>query len=334
MRKILFGLLAVVLFASCEDKTAYTIKGTVDGVEDGTEVILYADRRGKEGVDTTTIKGGKFAFEGKLIEPVARFLVIKDHDVFKRPTLMVVEPGNITVSVNENSKAVISGTLNEKYFKFWQDVAAKKEDSFDTNSLKDFIKENITNVLGVYLFEANAYMHSFDELKATYALVPEQYRSLPIMVKIAKNIESQENTAVGKKITDIKGLTPEGEAIALSDYAGKGKIVLIDFWASWCPPCVADMPHLVAAYAKYKDKGFEIVGVSIDHESDKWKDGIAKLGITWPQMSDLKGWESELSKPYAVSSIPHTILVDKDGTIMEKQIHGKDLDAKLAELFK
>lgn len=331
MKKLIFCLLAVVALVGCEDKTAYTITGTVAGVEDGTEVTLSSDRRGKDVLETATVQNGKFEFKGKQVEPVVKYLKVEGQVMLKRPYPIVVEAGKIAVVADENTLAISGTLLNDANTQLRAELGKKESPDAE---IKAFIKENITNVLGVALFEANAYTYNFDELKETYALVPEQYRSLPTMVKVKSNIDVLEATAVGKKFTDIKGLTPDGKELALSDYAGKGKYVLVDFWASWCPPCVADMPHLVAAYAKYKDKGFEIVGVSIDDKQDAWKGGIEKLNITWPQVSDLKGWESQLSKTYGVMSIPHTILIDKDGTIVEKQIHGKDLDAKLAELLK
>lgn len=332
MKKILFGLLAVVLFASCEDKTAYSVTGTFPDVADGAEVILFADSKGKDGVDTTTVKGGKFVFEGKQAEPVARYLSIEGNENFKRPVLFILEAGKINVALVDSKVAITGSPLNDVQTKFWTEFRKQEEPNYD--SIKGFVNENIGNALGVVTFASNYYLYNLDEMKEVYAKVSDAHKTLPSMERIAKSIEAQEKTAVGKSFIDVKGLSPEGVEVSLSDYVGKGKVVLIDFWASWCPPCVADMPHLVEAYAKYKNKGFEIVGVSLDSKNDDWKAGITKLNITWPQVSDLKGWDSELSKPYAVSSIPHTILIDKDGTILEKQIHGKDLDAKLAELLK
>ena len=104
---------------------------------------------------------------------------------------------------------------------------------------------------------------------------------------------------------------PNGKTHKLSEFVGNGKnIVLIDFWASWCPPCRRDMPNLVAAYKKYKNKGFEIVGIS------------------------LQGWKTSGAQLYGVNSIPHTVLVDKDGTIIAKNLHGEEIDAKLQEILK
>ena len=149
-----------------------------------------------------------------------------------------------------------------------------------------------------------------------------------------KRNEKLEATAIDQQFTDLKGKTPEGKEIALSDYAGKGEYVLVDFWASWCPPCRKDMPYLVEAYAKYKNKGFEIVGVSLDENVADWQNMIKKLKVTWPQMSDLKGWNSELSGAYGVASIPHTVLIDKEGKIIAKYIKGEELIPTLQELIK
>ena len=124
------------------------------------------------------------------------------------------------------------------------------------------------------------------------------------------------------------------KGVKLSDYAGKGKLVLVDFWASWCGPCRREMPNLVELYKQYKNKNFEIVGVSLDQNGDSWKAAIKQLNITWPQMSDLKYWECEGAQLYAVSSIPHVVLIDGEGTIVARGLHGEELQQKVAELLK
>ena len=119
----------------------------------------------------------------------------------------------------------------------------------------------------------------------------------------------------------------------LSDYVGKSKYVLIDFWASWCGPCRAEMPTVVEAYTKFHDKGFEVVGVSLDNEKDAWVKAIAELKMPWPQMSDLKGWESEACAVYHVQAIPANVLVDEQGNIIAKDLRGEDLLNKMGELL-
>ena len=124
---------------------------------------------------------------------------------------------------------------------------------------------------------------------------------------------------------------PEGETVKLSSL--KGKYVLIDFWASWCGPCRRENPNVVKMYEKYKNKGFEIYGVSLDKDMGKWKAAIAKDGLTWPQVSDLAGWQSSAAAKYGVKSIPHTVLLDKKGNIIATKLRGAALEQKLAELM-
>jgi peroxiredoxin len=131
-------------------------------------------------------------------------------------------------------------------------------------------------------------------------------------------------TTSGQEAPEINLPTPDGKELALSSL--RGKIVLVDFWASWCGPCRKEMPNVVRAYAKFKDKGFEIYGVSLDQDKTRWLEAIEKDGITWPQVSDLKYWECEAAKLYAVEGIPYTVLLDKEGKIIAKNLRGADLE--------
>ncbi|MBA3681262.1 MAG: AhpC/TSA family protein [Bacteroidetes bacterium] len=131
-------------------------------------------------------------------------------------------------------------------------------------------------------------------------------------------------TTIGQKAPEIVLPTPDDKELALSSF--RGKIVLVDFWASWCGPCRKEMPNVVKAYAKYKDKGFEIYGVSLDQDKGRWLEAIQKDGITWPQVSDLKYWDSYAAKLYAVEGIPYTVLLDKEGKIIAKNLRGADLE--------
>jgi thiol-disulfide isomerase/thioredoxin len=126
----------------------------------------------------------------------------------------------------------------------------------------------------------------------------------------------------------------KGNTVKLSDFAGKGKHVLVDFWASWCRPCRIANPQLVEIYGKYKDKGFDIVGVSLDKDKGSWTKAIADDRLAWAHLSDLQQWDSKAAQLYSVNSIPYAILLDPDGKIIEKGIHPKELDEKLAELLK
>lgn len=188
--------------------------------------------------------------------------------------------------------------------------------------------------MGIQLLKQNFYYMEIADLEPLMPQIPAAYSNDETIIKIKENVEKMKATAVGQKFTDFEMQTPEGKTVKMSDYVGKGKVVLIDFWASWCGPCRREMPNLVEAYKKYKNKNFEIVGVSLDQSGDSWKEAIKKLNITWPQMSDLKYWNCEGAKLYAVSSIPHTVLIDGDGIILARGLHGDELQQKLAEVIK
>ncbi|MCI6448398.1 MAG: TlpA family protein disulfide reductase, partial [Prevotella sp.] len=141
-------------------------------------------------------------------------------------------------------------------------------------------------------------------------------------------------TAVGQQYTDLAMPNPKGKTIRVSDYVKKNKYTLIDFWASWCGPCRAEMPTVVKAYNLYHKKGFEVVGVSFDNNKAAWVKAIAQLKLSWPHMSDLKGWECAASSVYNVKGIPANVLVDSQGTIVAKNLRGENLLNELAKLMK
>lgn len=146
-------------------------------------------------------------------------------------------------------------------------------------------------------------------------------------------MQAEKQKMIGKLFTDLEEADVNGEMHKLSEYVGKGRWVLVDFWASWCGPCRAEMPNVVANYEKYHDKGFDIVGLSFDKSKDAWVRAISDLQMPWIHLSDLKGWQSVASSVYNIRSIPASLLIDPKGKIVAVDLRGELLGEKLKEIF-
>lgn len=145
------------------------------------------------------------------------------------------------------------------------------------------------------------------------------------------DIRRQNASLIGAEAPDLSGMTPDSSSFSLRQL--RGKYTLVDFWASWCGPCRRENPNVVAMYNRYKDKGFAILGVSLDSDIKRWRDAIKQDGLSWHHISDLGGWQSKHAQAYEVSSIPTTLLLDKEGRIIARNLRGEQLGEKLKELF-
>ena len=140
--------------------------------------------------------------------------------------------------------------------------------------------------------------------------------------------------SIGQPYVDFTQETPEGDLLSVSELVGKSKLLLIDFWASWCGPCRAENPNVLAVYKDYHEKGFDVLGVSLDMKKENWIRAIEADGLIWHNISDLKYWNNEAAKTYAISSIPSNVLLDENGIIIAKNLRGEDLRKKVEEILK
>lgn len=201
----------------------------------------------------------------------------------------------------------------------WGDAMAQKAKQY---------KDKFATIIALQMLDPQKYPDIYEDVgKALYQKYPQH----PIVQMLYKMISQQSALSPGSICPDIALPNPDGKEIRLSSF--RGKVVLIDFWASWCKPCRQDMPKLVALYKKYKDKGFEIYGVSLDKNKNEWIEAIKKDGIIWPQVSDLKFWNSDVVSLFNINAIPYTILIDKDGKILAKGLRGEELEKKLKEVL-
>lgn len=361
-------LVAVFSISTTANGQNFVLNGTLSSADYIGKSVYIQAIDGNTGdyitTDTLTIENGKFTFVSNTNDPCVLFVSMDD---LYRPILFVREDGEAFLELDSELKPSIHGTpLNNKYQELLNKralVGIKMEAVSDeykaaksagtlTETLEeqindrydslysemtqinfDFAKDNLSNVLGQYVFMDRGVTFSADQLSELFASLDASLLVNPKIEKLEKRMEALNAIQMGNPFIDLTGKSPDGTVISLSDYAGKGKVVLVDFWASWCPPCRKEMPGVVKAYEEFKDKGFEIVGISLDEKADAWKKGIADLHITWPQMSDLNGWQSDLSLAYAVNSIPQTFLLDKNGKIIARNLSGERLIQKLSELL-
>jgi len=364
MKKLLYSFIAIAFMFSCTMKPKYKIEGNVRGLNSGSAILSKVVDNELVTVDSVAVKNGVFAFKGSVDQP--EYFVITFADTLDGIQLFL-ENINITIKADVDSinsakidNSELTSLLNsfdreqlafKMQFRALYDEYMQANINMDTikvaqieeeytnvenqqiDYIKNFVKENSNNVLAPYItLKHISYRVEVDELEnITKNFSPELAES-QYVITLKERINIMNRVAIGQPYIDFTLNDTTGTPLPLSTLIGE-KYILLDFWAAWCNPCRQENPNLVENYILYKDKGFEIFGVSFDKTREAWISAIKKDGITWPQVSDLKYWNSEAGKLYAVRSIPHNVLLDKDGIIIAKNLRGDDLGAKLAELL-
>ena len=211
------------------------------------------------------------------------------------------------------------------------DLISEELDKEMKAQLVSFVKKNKNTVVSPYLITRNSWQFDLPELENILSVFDTAMSSSTYYQAIEKRIEVLRSVAIGQFAPDFTLNDSTGNPISLSSL--KGKILLVDFWAAWCGPCRAENPNVVKAWQKYKDKGFDVLGVSFDTNREKWLKAVKDDKLTWTQVSDLKGWGNEAGKLYGINLIPANVLLDKDQKIIASGLRGEELFKKLEELL-
>ena len=374
MRKIILSLVVAfmaVSFMSCnntktEKKNNFTINFDIVDANGDLTVVMQHRRAGnwvKD--DSVVLKNGKGSLSGNVESPELYYFVLKEKQGYMP---IWVDKGTINVKTDlmHMRNPQVTGSKSQDLYMAYQDSVSKfsqmenamgqdysvarkngdtkKMDEIEeaynklqdekNNYMIDYAMRHNKDVVSAFIIMNNSYSLNVNQLDSVVSAFDSSINNSYYVKHLQDRVKTLKRVAVGQHFVDFTLNDPDGNPVSLSSVVEKNKYTLVDFWASWCMPCRGENPNVVAAYKKYHDKGFTVFGVSLDKDHDKWVEAIKKDGLTWTHVSDLKYWSSEAAKLYGVQSIPHNVLINSKGIIVDKNLRGQKLQDKLAELLK
>lgn len=363
MKKASLLLLFTFILISCSTKKdEYVIHGSIKDVDSGKVYLQKFESYQLVNSDSTILLKGEFTFKGKIEMPEMQQIFIEDKKVV---VPLFVENSEINVNIFPDSvdKSIVTGSAAHDIYRDYlklKEPNDKKMDEFFTaldkakeagdtlilnradsvaaaldNEMKkmiiDFAKTNNATVVAPYIVTRNSWYFELQDLEKISSDLDTSINASEYTQLLHERIDILRNVEIGKTAPDFTMNDSTGKPITLSSL--KGKILLLDFWASWCKPCRAENPNIVQAYQLYHKKGFDILGCSFDTNREKWLKAIKDDKLTWHHVSDLHGWNNAAGKLYGINSIPSNVLLDKDQRIIARNLRGEELMSKLNELF-
>lgn len=350
MKKILILAATTAVLCSCANKNKYTVYGKVEGAN--STVYLFDEKNNI--LDSASVTNGEFRFKGVAENPQVAILRDADDNGATFATMLILEPGTINVTddaqpphrkkvtgtpANDASDAyTTAGNALIQEFGNAETTAERREaieQEYDQLA-RTTLEQNRDNLFGAMLL-SQQFVHelSGQELLDEIAKFPAAIQQTNALVQLRKNAEQKMKTDIGQPFTDVAQPDADGEQVSLGSVVKnpENKYVLLDFWASWCGPCMGEVPHLKKTYAEFHKKGFEIYGVSFDKVREDWLNAIKQNDMNWLHVSELKGFDNQAARDYAIQGIPSNFLIDSQGRILATNLRGEALYEKISELL-
>ena len=331
MNKILSLLLLTIAIATSSfaqtQKEKFEITGRLSGFPDSTLIYLYKiNLHQADLIDSAFVINNQFYFNGSLKEHTIEVSIETKGHNYK---YFWLENSIITFSAEKGKfkDAIITGSKTQDEQNQF-DVAV----GHDKAKSISFIRNYPNSIISASILSIYASNWGKDTSASLYRNLSTEIKNTPYGKDVLTHITLNKNPKVGDKYVDFTEPNAENKNISLSDF--KGKVVLLDFWGSWCGPCRAENPKLVKMYNEFNNRGFEILGVAADIDKNQWIGAIKKDELKWQNVTDLKGWNNKAAIIYGIYKYPTNFLIDKNGIIIAKDLRGEALKNKLEEIFK